>query len=132
MTGKVVKVDELHDGRPAPRAWIRKIDKQTTFVAIYSKHTTGQTTYMNIALPLPFSTMIGVLYVYDDNGALYLTSNHDGDAGIYLAINRFLFQLPLQEHFKIKAQDETTLTAVHKMRIFGLPFLEINYQIIRK
>ena len=54
MTGKVVKVDELYDGRPAPRAWLRKIDKQTTFVAIYSKHTTGQTTYMNIALPLPF------------------------------------------------------------------------------
>ena len=35
--------------------------------------------------------MIGVLYLYDENGALYLTSNDDGDAGIYLAINRFYF-----------------------------------------
>ncbi|MCL1694675.1 YndJ family protein [Lysinibacillus sp. BPa_S21] len=132
MTGKVVKVDALHDGRLAPRAWIRKIDEQTTFVAIYSKHKTAQTTYMNIALPLPFSTMMGVLYLYEDKGDLHLTSNHDGDAGIYLAINRFLFQLPLQEHFKIKAEDETTLTAEHKMRIFGLPFLEIDYHITKK
>ncbi|KOS60303.1 YndJ family protein [Lysinibacillus agricola] len=132
MTGRIVKVDELQDGRLAPRAWIRNIDKQTTFVAIYSKHTTEQITYMNIALPLPFSTMIGVLYLYEDNGDLHLTSNHDGDAGIYLAINRFLFKLPLHEHFTITSKDEATLTAVHKMRIFGLAFLQIDYQITRK
>ncbi|MDM5248041.1 YndJ family protein [Lysinibacillus sp. G4S2] len=132
MTGMIVKVDEQQDGRLAPRAWIRKIDKQTTFVAIYSKHTTGETTYMNIALPLPFSTMIGVLYLYEDNGDLHLTSNHAGDAGIYLAINRFLLRLPLHEHFVITAEDETTLTAIHKMRIFGVSFLQIDYQITRK
>ncbi|MGG2081225.1 YndJ family protein [Lysinibacillus pakistanensis] len=131
MTGRIIKIDEQQDGRPAPRAWIRAIDKQTTFVAIYSKHTTDQTTYMNIALPLPFSTMIGVLYLYEENGCLHLTSAHDGDAGIYLAIHRFLFQLPLQEHFVITAKNEI-LTAVHKMRIFRLPFLQIDYQIEKK
>ncbi|MFJ8460522.1 YndJ family protein [Lysinibacillus xylanilyticus] len=132
MTGRIVKVDELQDGRLAPRAWIRQIDNQTIFVAIYSKHTTGQTTYMNIALPLPFSTMIGVLYLYEDHGELHLTSNHAGDAGIYLAINRFLFKLPIHEHFTITAKNEKALTAVHKMRIFGVPFLQIDYRITRK
>ena len=131
MTGNIVRVDEQLDGRIAPRAWIRKIGQQTTFVAIYSHHTKAQTTYMNIALPLPFSTMIGVLYLYEESGKLHLTSARGGDAGIYLAIQHFLFKLPLNEHFIIKATDDMTLTAVHTMRILGLPFLRIDYTIGR-
>ncbi|MEK5332604.1 YndJ family protein [Lysinibacillus sp. FSL W8-0992] len=132
MNGVIVKVDERQDGRHAPRAWIRKIDEQTTFVAIYSQHTTAQTTYMNIALPLPFSTMIGILYVYEKDGELHITSSRGGDAGIYLAMKHYVFRLPLNEHFTISAKNETTLSAVHTMRIFGLPFLRIDYQIEQK
>ncbi|MGN4127939.1 YndJ family protein [Lysinibacillus sphaericus] len=131
MTGEIVKVDTEQDGRFAPRAWIRKIEQQTTFVAIYSKHTTAQTTYMNIALPLPFSTMIGVLYLYEKDGQLHITSAHEGDAGIYLAMNHYLFKLPLHEHFIITATNDRNLTAIHTMRILGLPFLRIDYQIER-
>ena len=131
MTGHILKVDEQLDGRMSPRAWIRKIGKQTTFVAIYSQHTAAQTTYMNIALPLPFSTMIGVLYLYEEDGKLHLTSAHEGDAGTFLAIRHFFFKLPLHEHFTLTATSETSLAAMHKMRIFGLPFLKIDYQIER-
>lgn len=132
MNGVIVKVDERQDGRQAPRAWIRTIDEQTTFVAIYSQHTTAQTTFMNIALPLPFSTMIGILYVYEKDGDLHITSSNGGDAGIYLAMKHYVYRLPLNEHFTITAKNETTLSAVHTMRIFGLPFLRIDYQIERK
>ena len=52
MTGSIVQVDPARDSRPSPRAWIRTIHQQTVFVAIYSKHTSDETTYMNIALPL--------------------------------------------------------------------------------
>ncbi|QDQ02723.1 hypothetical protein FOH38_20975 [Lysinibacillus fusiformis] len=131
MTGIIAKVDAKQDGRHAPRAWIRKIGQQTTFVAIYAKHTTAQTTYMNIALPLPFSTMMGVLYLYEEQGQLHLTSDHEGDAGIYLALKDYMFKLPLHEHFIITATNDTNLTAVHTMRIFGLRFLQIGYQIER-
>lgn len=130
MTGDIVQVDEHLDGRIAPRAWIRKINEQTTFVAIYSQHTTAQTTYMNIALPLPFSTMIGVLSLYEEDHKLHLTSKQGDDAGIYLAIRDFLFKLPLHEHFTIEAVNDTTLTAIHKMHIFGIPFLRIDYKIV--
>lgn len=131
MTGNIVQVDEQLDGRMAPRAWIRKIGQQTTFVAIYSHHKKAQKTYMNIALPLPFSTMIGVLSLYEESGKLHLTSEHGGDTGIYLAIRHFLLKLPLHEHFIIEATNDTTLTAVHTMRILGLPFLRIDYTIGR-
>ncbi|MGE7090636.1 hypothetical protein ACQKII_04095 [Lysinibacillus sp. NPDC048646] len=131
MTGIIAKVDAEQDGRHAPRAWIRKIGQQTTFVAIYAKHTTAQTTYMNIALPLPFSTMIGVLYLYEEHGQLHLTSAHEGDAGIYLAFKDYMFKLPLHEHFIITATNDRNLTAVHTIRIFGMPFLQIDYQIER-
>ncbi|GLC88890.1 YndJ family protein [Lysinibacillus piscis] len=129
MTGKIVKVSAQEDGRVAPRAWIRTIGRQTVFTAIYSQHTTKETTYMNIALPLPFSTMVGVLYVEAKNGQLHLTSEQDGDAGIYLAIGRFVCKLPLQEHFIITVKDTSALTASHQMRLFGLPFLRIEYVI---
>ncbi|MFJ7666345.1 hypothetical protein ACIQXI_04515 [Lysinibacillus sp. NPDC097195] len=132
MDGIIVKVDESLDGRYAPRAWIRKIEEQTTFVAIYSQHTSAQTTYMNIALPLPFTTMIGILYVYEKDGTLHITSSQLGDAGIYLALKNYVWRLPLNEHFTITATSETTLSAIHTMRIFGLPFLRIDYEIEQK
>lgn len=132
MDGLVVKVEEQLDGRHAPRAWIRKIAGQTTFVAIYSQHSTALTTYMNIALPLPFSTMIGILYVYEKDEELHITSSQSGDAGIYLALKHYVLRLPLNEHFIITAINSNTLSAVHTMRIFGLPFLRIDYEIERK
>lgn len=130
MKGVIVAVDAKVDGRVKPRAWIRKISDETVFTAIYSKHTSNQT-YMNIALPLPFSAMIGILSLYEENGKLHLTSNASGDAGTYLAIKNAVFQLPIHEHFVLEESSPSTLTAIHNMTIFGMHFLRIDYEIHR-
>ena len=58
MVGDIVAVK---DGRANTRAWVRKINNEVIFVALYSFHKTNDKTYMNIALPLPWSSMIGIL-----------------------------------------------------------------------
>ncbi|MEK4229672.1 YndJ family protein [Solibacillus sp. FSL H8-0538] len=131
MTGVMVAVDAAIDGRSTPRAWIRKIGDETVFTAIYSQHTSDKT-YMNIALPLPFSAMTGILSLYEEDGKLHLTSNASGDAGTYLAFKKAVFKLPIHEHFIIEEQSPIHLTAVHKMHIFGIPFLHIDYEIFRE
>ena len=69
--------------------------------------------------------MVGILYAYEENGQLHLTSRHDGDAGIYLAIGKNVMRLPLQEHFQIAAVDDKTLTARHQMTLWGIPFYKL-------
>lgn len=132
MTFKIRDVDPILDGRKNPRAWIRQVKKNTVFVAIYSQHETEGRTYMNIALPLPYSSMIGILQLDAIDGSLILSSEGEGDSGIYLAAGKTLFKLPLSEHFLIKEISAGSLTAHHKMRIFGIPFLQIEYTIIQK
>ncbi|WP_227752098.1 YndJ family protein [Viridibacillus arvi] len=132
MTGEIKRIDTRADGRVKPRAWIRKVGEQTAFVAIYSQHNTAGRTYMNIALPLPYSSMIGILQLEEIEGRLILTSEGSGDEGIYLAAGKFLFKLPLSEHFTIIETHKGHLTALHKMKIFGIPFLRIDYRIIER
>lgn len=128
MTGDIVSVE---DGRTKTRAWVRKINKEVIFVALYSFHKSNNKTYMNIALPLPLSSMIGVLELHQQGDKLLLTSKgtSKSDAGIYLAAHNYVFKLPLQEQFLIEEIKEGELRAKHEMRIFSLPFLTINYAI---
>ncbi|MFC0186787.1 YndJ family protein [Fictibacillus aquaticus] len=132
MTGEILSVDSMVDGREDPRVWIRKVDNETVFSAIYSQHETDGRPYLNIALPLPFSTMIGILQLEEINRSLVLKSEGGGDAGIYLAAGKTLFRLPLSEHFIIEETEEGLLVAMHKMKVFGVPFLRIDYRIIQK
>nr|WP_263324236.1 YndJ family protein [Neobacillus sp. Marseille-Q6967] len=132
MTGIIRAVDPELDGRHKPRAWIRQVNENTVFTAIYSHHYTDGRTYMNIALPLPFSTMIGILQLEVINQSLILTSEGEHDSGIYLAVGKSLFRLPLSERFVIEETEPGSLTALHKMRIFGIPFLKIEYDIHHK
>ncbi|WP_026583834.1 YndJ family protein [Bacillus sp. J33] len=131
MTYKIRTVDPILDGRINPRAWIRQVKENTVFTAIYSQHETDGRAYMNIALPLPYSSMIGILQLEAIEGSLILSSRGEGDAGIYLAAGKTLFKLPLSEHFLVKETSPGSLTAQHKMRIFGLPFLQIDYSIVQ-
>lgn len=131
MTGEVKLVDEQIDGRSKPRVWKRKIGAETVFTAIYSQHQARGRTYMNVALPLPYSSMHGILQAAVDNERLYLTSNGEGDAGTYLAVGQYVFQLPLQESFIIR-EVEGDLLATHDMTLFGLHFLHIDYVIKEK
>ncbi|WP_299093686.1 YndJ family protein [uncultured Metabacillus sp.] len=132
MTFTLQAVDPLLDGRQRPRAWIRQVNNKTVFTAIYSQHESAGRTYMNIALPLPGSSMIGILQLDVVGDSLILSSKGNGDAGIYLAVGRNLFMLPLSEYFYLTETSEGHLTAKHWMRIFGIPFLQIDYLIHAK
>lgn len=132
MKGDIITVE---DGRFNTRAWVRKIESNIVFVALYSTHKKGEKYYMNIALPLPFSSMIGILELQEQNNRdLVLTSRGSSytDAGIYLAFRNSIFKLPLQEQFLIGEAKDGELYAKHQMKIFNIPFLCINYTIIKK
>lgn len=131
MTGEILLVDEGLDGRSKPRVWKRMIGTETVFVAIYSKHQSDGATYMNIALPLPFSSLHGILQLNAVNERLHLTSNGNGDTGTYLALGRYVFKLPLHENFIIWDHNGN-LMATHDMTLFGLHFLHIDYDITEK
>ena len=128
MDGQILKVDETLDGRENPRVWQRTIEGQPVFKAIYSQHEKDGRCYMNIALPLPMSTMHGILQLSTVDESLYLTSDAPGDAGTYLAVGNYVLQLPLHEYFIIK-EEKGVLKATHDMTLFGLSFLHIDYYI---
>lgn len=130
MTGEILQVDEQLDGRSSPRVWHRRIGDETLFTAIYSSHQTAGQTYMNIALPLPYSSMHGILKLTAKHQQLHLTSAAQGDAGTYLAVGPYLPKLPLHEHFILR-ETSGKLTATHDMTIFGLHFLHIDYELER-
>lgn len=132
MTGDIIAVE---DGRFKTRAWLRKIESDVIFVALYSLHEKDKKSYMNIALPLPCSSMIGILELRElSNGNLLLTSNGSSysDAGIYLSFRKIIFKLPLQEEFLIEENTGGDLFAKHRMKLFSIPFLNIDYTIVKK
>lgn len=134
MTGDILSIKRELDGRKAPRAWVRKIKDKVIFVALYSEHVSKDRTYMNIALPLPASTMVGILKLEQNEHHLILSSKskEDDEAGIYLAIGKMLPKLPIAEEFYLEEVDNGKLIATHDMWIFGIPFLTINYDIMKK
>ena len=137
MTGGIDSLLDNRDGRDNVRVWTRKVAGETAFVALYSSHSSNERTYMNIALPLPFSSMIGILELNQIGDSLQLTSKKisspQSDAGIYLAtpVSR-LFALPIEEDFVVRERDDGSLIAQHKMWIFSIPFLSINYSIYHR
>ncbi|WP_439875706.1 YndJ family protein [Bacillus mycoides] len=136
MHGSIIGVIDEKDGRENVRAWLRKNEAgESIFVALYSKHAYKNETYMNIGLPLPYSNMTGVLKLCNRSNDLIITSklrrNGKGDEGIYLHTRFFTIRLPLAETFIIKEGANQRLEANHKMWIFGIKFLEIDYEIKR-
>ncbi|MFO6495798.1 MULTISPECIES: YndJ family protein [Bacillus] len=136
MDGAIVGVDSAKDGRENVRAWIRTNEEgDTVFVALYSVHTRDDVTYMNIALPLPYSNMTGILKPKAEGRSLILTSEKQsdrGDEGIFLSTKIGTFKLPLAERFIIKAEGQDRLYAFHRMWLFGIRFLDIQYDIEKK
>jgi hypothetical protein len=134
MHGDIIGVTSESEGRGNVRTWIRKDEKgETIFVALYSHHVHAGETFMNIALPLPFSNLTGILKPLNNKNKLVLTSvsrkDRKGDEGIYLVTSFLTLRLPLSERFIVKEKDSSMLTANHQMWIFGLKFLEIDYEI---
>jgi hypothetical protein len=132
MTGSIRAVNPILDGRSNPRVWNRYIGRDSVFKAIYSNYQTKDRTYMNIALPLPFSAMIGILQLDEREGTLILSSEGEPETGIYLAVGEFLLKLPLSEYFVIKESKNNALTATHNMKMVGAPFLTIHYTMTLK
>lgn len=136
ITGKIVGVISEKDGRKHVRAWIRTNEQdETMFVALYSMHTYDGDVYMNIALPLPFSNMTGILRLENRSNQLVITSkaaNDRKDEGIYLCFSKLSIMLPLSETFYIEETDEGELTADHQMKIFGKRFLRIRYLLMKR
>ncbi|WP_052345787.1 YndJ family protein [Paucisalibacillus sp. EB02] len=136
MEGDIIPVKDSIDGRKNVRAWIRKINGETVFVALYSEHITNGKKYMNISLPLPAATMVGVLNLSQNGKTLCLTSKRQSrdtlDSGIYLLIKKYVMKLPLEEQFEVTEFEEGKLKAKHQMWIFSLPFLKIEYDIQKK
>ena len=128
MDGAILKINAAIDGRQNPRVWQRSAQGQTIFSAIYAIHKDAERAYMNIALPLPKSAMHGILVLEIKEKRLYLTSDSDGDAGTYFSIGAYTFKLPLHEYFTIW-EENGELQATHKMKLFGLEFLCIDYWI---
>ncbi|GEL77859.1 YndJ family protein [Tenuibacillus multivorans] len=126
MTGDVLPIKSELDQRKKVRAWLRQINDDTTFVALYSEHQANGKTYMNIALPLPGSSMIGILDLSKQGEKLVLSSE---EVGIYLAFRQSFMKLPIHERFEVEEIEMGELKATHRMRIFGLPFLQIDYEI---
>lgn len=135
MTGAIHPVSSEQDGRERVRVWVRKIQEETAFIALYAIHENQERTYMNIALPLPFSSMYGILALHQTDNTLQLTSrqldNSMADAGIYLTVGQRILKLPIEENFMVHEEDGI-LIAKHQMWIFSLPFLTIRYRITRK
>jgi len=134
MHGSIIGVIDEKDGRENVRAWLRENEAgESIFVALYSKHTHEDETYMNIGLPLPYSNMTGILKLCNKNKDLIITSklrkNGKGDEGIYLHTRFFTIRLPLAETFIIKESTDQILETNHRMWIFGVKFLEIDYEI---
>lgn len=134
MIGNILPILEELDGRYRPIAWIRQIEEEVVFVALYSYHQKNERTFMNIALPLPGSAMIGILELQQIGNELQITSRGSDsytDSGIYLAFKEFIWKLPLEERFRIREVESGRIEAHHQMWICGLPFLRIKYEIKR-
>ncbi|BAC12686.1 hypothetical conserved protein [Oceanobacillus iheyensis HTE831] len=135
VKSEIIGIDDVKDGRKDARAWVRtsKVTEKAVFVAAYSHHSFAENKYVNIALPLPFGHMTGILrFANGIDDGLELTSKarskNKGDEGIYYVTKWFSVKLPISEHFTVW-EEEDYLKASHEMWILGKKFLAIDYMI---
>ncbi|MEH7203584.1 YndJ family protein [Bacillus safensis] len=134
MKGRLTTFQHPKEERKNVRAWIRHNEKgEQVFFALYAHHHDSAAGYMNIALPLPYSQMTAILKPFNEKEDLLLKSacpkGSTGDEGLYLHTPFITMKLPMEESFHMKPETDKSLTAVHQMKLFGIPFLTIHYQI---
>jgi hypothetical protein len=121
------------------RAWIRsnKATGKAMFVAVYTDYQANNENYLHITLPIPKSNITGILRL--EHGpylSLQLTSlprkGRTGDEGIYLMLKNFSIRLPINEHFLIWVDEFGRLQATHRIWMFGLKMVSIEYEISGK
>ena len=121
------------------------------YVAAYATHSRLANTYMNIAFPLPGGNLSSILHLAtitssgDRGGGIVLsTLNHahiGGDQGVYYANRIIPIRLPINEVITVwpvrRENNEAlgaqgllpVLQAKHEMWIFGINFLNLDYDI---
>lgn len=134
MKGCLIRFQHPKEERKNVRAWIRHNAKgEQVFFALYALHHDATAGYMNIALPLPYTQLTAILKPFNEKEDFILKSTcpkgSTGDEGLYLHTPFITMQLPMEESFHMKPETDQSLTAVHQMKLFGIPFLTIHYQI---
>jgi hypothetical protein len=134
MKGCLIRFQHPKEERKNVRAWIRHNAKgEQVFFALYALHHDATSGYMNIALPLPYSQLTAILKPFNEKEDFILKSTcpkgSTGDEGLYLHTPFITMKLPMEESFHMKPETDQSLTAVHQMKLFSIPFLTIHYQI---
>ena len=138
MPGSLCRFQHPKEERENVRAWIRHNEKgEQVFFALYAHHHNADAGYMNIALPLPYSQLTAILKPFNEQEDFLVSAKQcphngsSGDEGI-AGLNTPLSprKLLMEESFHMKTETEESLTAkVHQMKLFGIPFLTIQYHI---
>lgn len=128
------------DPRDDPRVWIRT-DENTgegVFVAIYASYVDDGERFVNIAVPLPGTSLATVLRIEHCGEGLELTTDCP-DGGLYLHTDAGAFRLPASQRFRVSpAHDpvappsdlsciEANVLADQRIRLLGLPLVTVRY-----
>ena len=151
IESRLLPLDDSIDGRSGVRGWIRTYagTDGAMYVAAYASHSMMGNTYMNIAFPLPGGNLTSILRITphtsgDSIGVILSTlaaADPGGDQGVYFANRLMPVRLPVSETITVwrvdsknpevmtSGQERPVLRAKHQMWLFGINFLELDYDI---
>jgi hypothetical protein len=150
----LLPIDDASDGRTGVCGWIRTYGgtNRAMYVAAYATHSHLANTYMNIAFPLPGGNLSSILHLAastsgERTGGVVLSTLSDaqagGDQGVYYANQVIPVRLPINEVITVwpaKSQIDggfndnrvPVLLAKHEMWLFGVNFLNLDYEIYER
>ncbi|MBA3805744.1 MAG: YndJ family protein [Acidobacteria bacterium] len=154
IESRILPITDSIDGRIGVRAWVRTYEgtEKAMYVAAYATHQARGNTYMNIAFPYPGGNVSSILHMSclgeEDEAArgIVLSTlprvHAGGDQGVYFSNRLLPVRLPINETITVWAIDKkdapfnvpvTTANVVvlarHEMWLFGIKFLELDYEI---
>jgi hypothetical protein len=152
IESRLLPLDDFVDGREGVRGWVRTYlgTDKAMYVAAYATHSQMRNTYMNIAFPLPGGNLSSILHIAPESsgsihGGVILStlaaSDPAGDQGVYY-VNRVVpVRLPIDETITVWSvgsddsgatpltDSEPVMRARHQMWLFGINFLNLDYDI---
>jgi hypothetical protein len=140
VSSRLVGLKAEIDGRSDARGWVRAVQAtgRAVYVAAYAIHRDDRSRpYMNIAFPLPGGSLVSILrFAHASSGSIVLRTNSrdetPGDEGIYLVTRWLPIRLPMAESIAVWAAEQAegpTLRARHELRLFGIRYLILHYEI---
>lgn len=133
------------DPRDEPRLWIRR-DADTgagVFVAIYASYVEDDERFVNIAVPLPATSLATVLRIQHYGEGVVLTTDCP-PGGLYLHTSLGTFRLPASQAFRVSPAQESTepahdggrnvadVLADQRISFLGLPLVTVRYRATRR